>query len=75
VFLNSGSLGIFDRCFSNTNASPRINIGVDVWGESNIMTGVYQLSYFFIPLVIGPLNNLVWWEVPLGVLLGYIALG
>ncbi len=28
-------------------------------------------SYFFIPLVIGPLNSLVWWEVPLG----YIALG
>ena len=28
-------------------------------------------SYFFIPLVLGPLNSLVWWEVPLG----YIALG
>jgi hypothetical protein len=27
-------------------------------------------SYFFIPLVSGPLNSLVWWEVPLG----YIAL-
>jgi hypothetical protein len=27
-------------------------------------------SYFFIPLVLGPLNSLVWWEVPLG----YIAL-
>ena len=24
------------------------------------------LSYFFIPLVLGPLNSLVWWEVPLG---------
>ena len=24
-------------------------------------------SYFFIPLVLGPLNSLVWWEVPLGV--------
>jgi hypothetical protein len=23
-------------------------------------------SYFFIPLVLGPLNRLVWWEVPLG---------
>ncbi len=22
-------------------------------------------SYFFIPLVLGSLNNLVWWEVPL----------
>jgi hypothetical protein len=27
-------------------------------------------SYFFIPLVLGPLNRLVLWEVPLG----YIAL-
>jgi hypothetical protein len=27
-------------------------------------------SYFFIPLMLGPLNNLVWWEVSLG----YIAL-
>jgi hypothetical protein len=42
VFLKSGSRGIFDRCFSNTNALPRINIGADVWGESNIMTGVYE---------------------------------
>ena len=24
------------------------------------------LSYFFIPLVLGPLNSLVWLEVPLG---------
>jgi hypothetical protein len=42
VFLNAGSRGIFDRCFSNTNALPHINIGTDVWGESSIMTGVYQ---------------------------------
>jgi hypothetical protein len=29
-------------------------------------------SYFFIPLVLGPLNSLVWWEVPLGyIVLGY----
>jgi hypothetical protein len=28
-------------------------------------------SYFFIPLVLGPLNSLIWWEVPLG----YIVLG
>ena len=28
-------------------------------------------SYFFIPLALGPLNSLVWWEVPLG----YIVLG
>ena len=50
MFLNAGSRGIFDRCFSNTNALPHdddddvfyfINIGVYVWGESNIMTGVY----------------------------------
>ena len=133
MFLNAGSRGIFDRCFSNTNALPHINIGTDVWGESSIMTGVYQRwcsstlhirwglcdrvcqvlvcrgryclggggsslhsgiefgqrrtcegsprgrkkgvvrgvgqellgpSYFFIPLVLGPLNSLVWWEVP-----------
>jgi hypothetical protein len=38
---NAGSRGFFGRCFSNTNALPRINIGADVWGESNIMTGVY----------------------------------
>jgi hypothetical protein len=25
-----------------------------------------QPSYFFISLVLGPLNSLVWWEVPLG---------
>jgi hypothetical protein len=45
VFLNTGSRGIFDKCFSNTSALPCINIGADytdVWGESNIMTGVYQ---------------------------------
>jgi hypothetical protein len=41
LFLNAGSRGIFDRCFSNTNALPRNNIGADVWGESNIMTGVF----------------------------------
>jgi hypothetical protein len=41
VFLNAGSRGIFHRCFSNTNALPRINIGANVWGELNIMTGVY----------------------------------
>jgi hypothetical protein len=28
--------------FFNTNALPRIIIGADVWGESSIMTGVYQ---------------------------------
>jgi len=27
--------------FFNTNALPRIAIGADVWGESDIMTGVY----------------------------------
>ena len=27
--------------FFNTNALPRITIGADVWGESDIMTGVY----------------------------------
>ena len=37
--------GIFDRCFSNTNALPHINIGTDVWGELIIMTGVYQHWY------------------------------
>jgi hypothetical protein len=94
---------------------PRINIGADVWGESNIMTGVYERwcsstlhirwglcdclclvlvcrgrfclggvflhlilgsrlggvgpvgqeqlgpSYFFISIVLGPLNSLVWY--------------
>jgi hypothetical protein len=42
--------GVFQRWFSghfrlvffNTIALPRINIGSDVWGESSIMTGVYQ---------------------------------
>jgi hypothetical protein len=34
--------GIFDRCFFNTIALPRIIIDADVWGESSIMTGVYQ---------------------------------
>jgi hypothetical protein len=32
----------FRQVFFNTNALPRINIGADVWGESSIMTGVYQ---------------------------------
>jgi hypothetical protein len=41
VFLNVGSLGIFDRCFSTPMHYP-INIGADVWGESSIITGVYQ---------------------------------
>ncbi len=34
--------GHFRQVFFNTNALPHINIGTDVWGESNIMTGVYQ---------------------------------
>ena len=34
--------GYFPQVFFNTNALPRINIGADVWGESNIMTSVYQ---------------------------------
>ena len=29
------------RVFFNTNALPRFAIGADVWGESDIMTGVY----------------------------------
>jgi hypothetical protein len=29
-------------------------------------------SYFFIPLVLGPLNSLVWWEVPLWYSFGLI---
>jgi hypothetical protein len=31
LVLGASSTGVF-----NTNASPRINIGVDVWGESSI---------------------------------------
>jgi hypothetical protein len=34
--------GHFRQVFFNTIALPRINIGIDVWGESSIMTGVYQ---------------------------------
>jgi hypothetical protein len=34
--------GHFRQVFFNTNALPRINIGTDVWGESSIMTGVYE---------------------------------
>jgi hypothetical protein len=34
-------LGAFRQVFFNTNALPRIAIGADVWGESDIMTGVY----------------------------------
>jgi hypothetical protein len=34
--------GHFRQVFFNTIALPRINIGADVWGESSIMTGVYQ---------------------------------
>ena len=33
VFLNAGSRGMFDRCFSNTNALPRINIDSNVWAN------------------------------------------
>jgi hypothetical protein len=29
-------------------------------------------SYFFISVVLGPLNILVWWEVPLGYIFGLI---
>jgi hypothetical protein len=32
----------FRQVFFNTIALPRINVGADVWGESSIMTGVYQ---------------------------------
>ena len=35
------SLEAFRQVFFNTNALPRITIGADVWGESDIMTGVY----------------------------------
>jgi hypothetical protein len=34
--------GHFRQVFFNTIALPRINIGDNVWGESSIMTGVYQ---------------------------------
>ena len=34
--------GHFRQMFFNTNALPRINIDADVWGESSIMTCVYQ---------------------------------
>ena len=34
--------GHFRQVFFNTIALPRINIGADVWGESSIMTGVYE---------------------------------
>jgi len=34
-------LEVFRQVFFNTNPLPRITIGADVWGESDIMTGVY----------------------------------
>jgi hypothetical protein len=34
--------GHFRQVFFNTIALPRINIGDNVWGESSIMTGIYQ---------------------------------
>ena len=34
-------LEAFRQVFFNTNALPRFAIGADVWGESDIMTGVY----------------------------------
>ena len=34
-------LEAFRQVFFNTNALPCITIGVDVWGKSGIMTGVY----------------------------------
>jgi hypothetical protein len=34
--------GHFRHVFFNTIPLPRNNIGADVWGESSIMTGVYQ---------------------------------
>ena len=34
-------LEAFRQVFFNTNALPRITIGADMWGESDIMTGVY----------------------------------
>ena len=33
-------LEAFRQVFFNTNALPCITIGADVWGESDIMTGV-----------------------------------
>jgi hypothetical protein len=41
-------LGAFSTGVFNTNALPRINIDADVWGESSIMTGVYQRWCSFI---------------------------
>jgi hypothetical protein len=35
-------LGAFSTGVFNTNKLPRINMGSNVWGESSIMTGVYQ---------------------------------
>jgi hypothetical protein len=35
-------LGAFSTGVFKTNALPHINIGADVWGESSIVTGVYQ---------------------------------
>jgi hypothetical protein len=35
-------LGHFRQVLFNTIALLRINIGAGVWGESSIMTGVYQ---------------------------------
>ena len=34
-------LEAFRQVFFNTNVLPCITIGADVWGESDIMTGVY----------------------------------
>jgi hypothetical protein len=34
--------GRFRQLFFNTNALPRMNIEANVWGDSSIMTGVYQ---------------------------------
>jgi hypothetical protein len=40
LLLRAFSTGVFQHL-------PHINIGVGVWGESSIMTGVYQHWWFF----------------------------
>jgi hypothetical protein len=40
IIISTLVLGAFRQVFFNANALPRINIGADVWGESDIITSV-----------------------------------
>jgi hypothetical protein len=66
----------FSNLYTLVDTSARGRVGLSLMrGPSSGCSVAVKVNggpfYFCIPLVLGPLKRLVWWEVPLG----YIALG